>query len=85
MKPHDYEYLNDAQCLHVDHFAEKLDLWCLRNLGDATCWCADAQRRFPLEDKEVARVDEYIAARFQRYPPEPRPPEGMPVPVLAVR
>jgi hypothetical protein len=67
METHDYDALNDAQCLHVDHFAEHLDLWRRRNLGEASCFkCArgDAQRRFPLEPDEVAQMDEYIATRF---------------------
>ena len=67
MKPHDCEGLNDMQCWHADLFAEHLDLWRRRNMSEPVCFRAaraDAQRRFPLEGEEVARMDEYIASRF---------------------
>lgn len=78
MKPHDCESLNDFECWHVEHFRAQVDLWRRRNLGDVNCFSltrADAQHRFPLEGDKAARVDGYIATRFQRYPLEPRPPD----------
>lgn len=86
MKPHDYDGLNDAQCLHVDLFKERLGAWRERNLGDALAFRAargDAQRRFSLEGDEVAQMDEYIALRFG-VPNAVRVPQGLPVPTMLV-
>lgn len=85
MKPHDCEALNDAQCLHVDQFAEKLDLWRRRNMSEATAFRAargDAQARFPLEGEEVVQMDEYIASRFGR-PKALHETKGQVVPLMA--
>ena len=84
MKPHDYESLNDFLCWHADYFAKQLDLWRRRGVGDATCFriaCAAAQKRFPLEGEEVARMDSYIESRFGRPRRELRF-EGEPTPTL---
>lgn len=84
MQPHDYEFLNDFECWHVEHFADRLELWRRRNLGDASCFRlarADARRRFPLDTEEAARVDAYVASRFG-VPKEAREPEGYPAPVM---
>lgn len=67
MKPHDCEGLNDAQCLHADLFAERLERCRTRNIGEANAFRgarAAAPHRFPLDPDEVARMDEYIESRF---------------------
>jgi hypothetical protein len=87
MLPHDYEGLNDVMCLHVDLFAEQLDLWRRRNMGEWMCFHlarSAAQHRFPLEGEEVAQMDAYIATKFE-VPKVAREPEGLPVPVMVVR
>lgn len=86
MKLRDYEGLNDIECWHADHFAERLHFWRGRNVGDATCFRLariDAQKRFPLEPEEVPRMDEYVATRFGT-PRVERRPEGTPAPAFVV-
>ena len=84
MKPHDCEGLNDIQCWHADHFAERLQLCRVRNIGEATAFRAArsaAQHRFPLEGEEVAQMDEYIASRFGA-PKAAQDLGGLPMPVM---
>lgn len=86
MLPHDYSALNDAQCVHVDHFERRLPVWRERNLGDELSFRAargDAQRRFPLEGEDVAQMDTYIATRFG-VPKVTSESKGLPVPVMVV-
>jgi hypothetical protein len=84
VKPHDCEGLNDMECWHADLFAQQLELWQGRNLGAPSCFKLarlDAQKRFPLEGDEVARVDEYLATRFGYPGPAPQPErEPLPAP-----
>lgn len=67
MQRHDFESLNDFECWHAEHFVERLVFWRARNLGEGDCFRLarlDAQKRFPLEGEEQARLDAYIADRF---------------------
>jgi hypothetical protein len=83
-EPHDCENLNDFLCWHADLFHERVDFRRRRNFGDITCFKLarlDAQKRFPLEGEEVARIDEYVATKFGIHMAV-REPEGRPMPVL---
>ena len=86
MKQHDYKNLPDALCVHVDCFAELLDLWRRRNLGEWTCFKLardGAQKRYPLEPDEAEAVGVYIESRFGE-PKSGRDPQGLPVPMMVV-
>lgn len=69
MKLHDCAGLNDAQCLHADHFFTRLAHWREgRGLGDQMCIKvarADAQVKFPLDELESAVMDEYLRVRVE--------------------
>ncbi|MCA1567273.1 MAG: hypothetical protein LC803_16795 [Acidobacteria bacterium] len=69
MKPHDCTVLNDAQCLHADHFFLRLAHWRDgRGLGDEMCIRVargDAQRKYPLREHEQLVMDEYQRERVE--------------------
>ncbi|HEY9403332.1 MAG TPA: hypothetical protein VIQ24_11750 [Pyrinomonadaceae bacterium] len=69
MKPHDCTELNDAQCLHADHFFASLAHWRdNRGLSDQMCIRiarGNAQRKYPLDDEESAVIDEYLRVRVE--------------------
>ena len=77
MKPHDCTGLNDAQCLHADHFFKRLAHWREQSLADElriTAARGDAQREYPLDEPEQIVMDEYLRERVRvRNSREPKP------------
>lgn len=68
MKPHDCAGLNDAQCLHADHFFARFEHWRGRGFGDEKRFRVargDAQAKYPLDDSERAVMDEYLRERVE--------------------
>jgi hypothetical protein len=68
MQPHDCTGLNDAPCLHADHFFLRFHYWRDRGISDelrARIARGDAQQKYPLEEHERLVMDEYLRERVE--------------------
>ena len=64
MRHHDYEGLNDTQCVHVDYFLARLERHRCQNLGEGICRVlagGAAATKYQLTADEQRGVDAYLA------------------------